>query len=152
MFVLGGDTHFNKWNARTIPHHKIKKCIKSAHARIFQHDDGAEFYDPPEGHGPQMYVGASGVDEEHRMPFPQGHRMLLGQEMICVFDAEVIVVLKPRAGEMLKAVLVKHIWAVAVFRDEAHQDIAPNIPNIRHIEIILTIPLNNDKTQNRPVS
>ena len=47
--------------------------------------------------------------------------MVLGQEMITMFDAEVLVALKPGAGEMLKAALAKHIWAGAVCKDVAQK-------------------------------
>ena len=116
-----GDTNFNKWNVPVIPFHQLRKCNKADHHRIFKLEDYAEWYDHADGvevHSGQMAVES---DSDYNMPFLQEHHMLLGQEMINVFGGELLIMLKPGAGEMLTAALIKHVWAIAICRDAAHK-------------------------------
>ena len=56
----------------------------------------------------------TGLRLSARMPFPQEHDMMLGQEMIGVFDADVVIAFDVGSGELLKAVLMQKIFGIGI--------------------------------------
>ena len=47
--------------------------------------------------------------------------MMLGQEMIGVFDADVVIAFDVGSGELFKAVLMQKIFGIGICKTEAHK-------------------------------
>ena len=61
---LGGDAAFKQWDVPTIPFHQLQRCSKDAHAKIFKHDDDAEFHDRAEDDDSRMQIVAPDAEDE----------------------------------------------------------------------------------------
>ena len=123
MSVLGGDTFFNRWSVPLIPYGKMVKCKSDDHHALFRDGQLADVHMEPDEHTISIHEElnlAAGKDE--MIPFPQEHNLALGQEMLNVFQSEILVVLKPGSGEMLKAALLKHVWSIAIVKNQTHKD------------------------------
>ena len=55
------------------------------------------------------------------------HNMMLGQELINIFDPEVIVIFDVGAGEMMKAALAQRILSIGTVPNRAHKDFVMGI-------------------------
>ena len=55
------------------------------------------------------------------------HNMMLGQELINIFDPEVIVIFDVGAGEMMKAALAQRILSIGTVPNRAHKDFVMDI-------------------------
>ena len=55
------------------------------------------------------------------VPHPHEHHMRLGAELADVFDAAVLFLVHPGSGEMIKAALKQHKFALAICRTAAHK-------------------------------
>ena len=127
MQVLGGDTYFNKWNVPVIPHHQLVKCTLQECKRIFKDDEEAQWYDQPDAGTDDADATTTSTEiqtaDTKYPPFPQEHHMNLGLEMINVFTGEIMILMKPGVGEMLKAVLIKLSWAIAICKDNTQKQL-----------------------------
>jgi len=57
------------------------------------------------------------------MPFPVEFHASLTEKMLSVFDAQVLVAMRPYGGECFKAVLRKRCWAVGVCNSQEHRKV-----------------------------
>ena len=122
MTVLGGDTFVNKWNVPVIQLAKLTRCTQAVYEAIFRDDsERPDVHDVGDSMAVQEELNDA-AEKDERIPFPQEHSMLLGQELINVFDGEIVVLLKPGSGEMLKAALIRHAWGVGICKNSAHRE------------------------------
>jgi hypothetical protein len=55
--------------------------------------------------------------------FPHEYDMSLGKELLDTFQSDIMALIHPGMGEMLKAVLVKQKFGVAIIRNAAHKNL-----------------------------
>ena len=65
----------------------------------------------------------SSLKDDEAVPFPHETHMNLGVELMNVFDAEVLYSMKPGSGQMLKGVIQKNLWAVAICKSQEHKSV-----------------------------
>ena len=113
-----------------IPNHQLCKCSLQEHRRIFKDEEDALWYELADGEkNNDEVLSATATNNDNKqncVPFPQEHHMNLGLELINVFNGEIMILLKPGAGEMLKAVLQKHTWAIAICKDQVQKTLIIN--------------------------
>ena len=68
-----------------------------------------------------MSAEEAAMTDDARIPFPQENDMLLGQEMISVFEAQVMFAFDVGSGEILKAVLAEKTHGIGVCKNVAHK-------------------------------
>ena len=112
-----------------IPHHQLVKCTLQECKRIFKDDDDAQWYEQAdaEQNADDVFskLETESADATYP-PFPQEHHMNLGLEMINVFNGEIMILMKPGVGEMLKAVLLKLTWAIAICKGSTQKQLITN--------------------------
>ena len=113
MNTLGGDTYFNRWQVPLISFARFRRCDATTHKNIFAGTADALLADPLSTTD-TMSAEEAAMDDDARIPFPQEHDMMLGQEMIGVFDADVVIAFDVGSGELLKAVLMQKIFGIGI--------------------------------------
>ena len=120
MANLGGDNLFNKWDVPAIPLAKMMKLPQEQFDKVTELlSETADFEDGDE------YAVQCSADElalqNELPPFPHENDMALGKELIDTFDPNVVIVTHPGMGEMLKAVLFKQKYGVAICNTTTHK-------------------------------
>ena len=107
-----------------IPSHQLVKCSLQEYKRIFKDDEEAQWYDQPDAGTDEADATRTEIQtaDAKYPPFPQEHHMNLGLEMINVFSGEIMILMKPGMGEMLKAVMIKLTWAIAICKDNTQNN------------------------------
>ena len=120
MAHLGGDNLFNKWEVPAMSLAKMVKLPQEQFDKVTELlSETADFEDGDD------YVVQCSADElalqNELPPFPHENDMALGKELIDTFDPNVLVVVHPGMGEMLKAALFKQKYCVAICNTPAHK-------------------------------
>jgi hypothetical protein len=122
--ALSAESHFNRWRTEHLPlnqktlidESKLQKCFPTdaVGTSEFADDDVLEGY-------------SRLVDEEQTLsgdkvlPFPLEFHSSLTESMLSVFEAEVLVAMRPYGGECFKAVLRKRCWGVGICNSQEHK-------------------------------
>ena len=69
-----------------------------------------------------MMADELGLSADEVLPFPYELHQTFGQDLMNVFDADVLVLVNPGSGNMLKGVLALHRWAVCVCKTTAQKN------------------------------
>ena len=112
------DTFFNKWNVPLIPFSQFRRCSTDIYDKIFEDTPLATLEDSEDN---KMTAEEEALGDDVRIPFPHEHERTLGQEIIGVFEPEVLFVLDVASGEFLKAALMAKIYAVGICKNNAHK-------------------------------
>lgn len=63
------------------------------------------------------------LGDDEVIPFPNELHMSFGQEMMNVFDTEVLIIVNPGTGQIIKGVLALHRWAICVCKTVAQKNL-----------------------------
>lgn len=63
------------------------------------------------------------LGDDEVIPFPNELHMAFGQEMMNVFDTEVLIIVNPGTGQIIKGVLALHRWAICVCKTVAQKNL-----------------------------
>ena len=121
----GGKVFFNRWPVPATSWVQLLKVDTAVHDRMFPPaiadggvlggaDESGDEAEPPT-------MDELALDANMRVPFPHEHNMILGLELINVFDVEVLVTTTVGSGEMFKAVLQKHKYGVGICKTKEHK-------------------------------
>ena len=88
--------------------------------KMFEHSDskvepGSDDEDVP------MMADELSLGADEVIPFPHGLHMSFGQETMNVFDTDVLIIVNPGTGQILKGVLALHRWAIVVCKTAAQK-------------------------------
>ena len=121
---LPGDTKLYKtslqsirWPVNAIQFGQLVRTNVATYENMFLHSentadvrtaDGSDDEDVP------MMADELGLGADEVIPFPNELHMSFGEEMMNVFEADVLILVNPGTGQMLKGVLALHRWAICV--------------------------------------
>ena len=122
MKFLSGNTFWNRWPCPA--ESKQASCSPKIADAIFANDAAVvrdaeadlgevEMTDPGEGEADAA---------EDVVPFPHEHAVVLTQEWLHQFKADILVIGTPAAGASLKAGLLASVRSIAVARNNAHRN------------------------------
>ena len=107
-FLAGGDTYFNRWPVPSIPFTQLCKCDVDTHDKLFT--DGlanvATFHEDGDTPRCDMLADEAAMPDNSLIPFPNEHPVLLGQELINVFDVQCLIDFNPASGNRAKAAML----------------------------------------------
>ena len=120
MANLGGDNLFNKWEVPAMSLAKMVKLPQEQFDKVTELlSETADFEDGDD------YIVQCSADElalqNELPPFPHENDMALGKELIDTFEPNVLIIVHPGMGEMLKAALFKQRYCVAICNTPAHK-------------------------------
>ena len=119
MSTLGGDNFLNKWNAPLIPCAKLVTVKSDQYEELFDTVEKASLADDMDADSCQQTADELVLGKEDVVPFPHEYDMALGMEMLDTFACDILIVLYPGTGELLKAVLSKQKHGVAICATKA---------------------------------
>ena len=90
---------------------------------MFAHVQGVVDVDGSDDEEVPMMADELGLADDEVIPFPYELHMTFGQEMMNVFDADVLVLVNPGTGHMIKGVLALHRWAICVCKTVAQKNL-----------------------------
>ena len=114
------DTFFNKWQTPLIQFAQLRRCSRETYDKIFK-DAPEATLEETSADSQVMSAEEEALGDDIRIPFPHEHERTLGQEIISVFEPEVMFVLDVGSGEFLKAALLAKIFAVGICKNDAHK-------------------------------
>ena len=90
--------------------------------KMFEHSDskvepGSDDEDVP------MMADELSLGADEVIPFPHELHMSFGQETMNVFDTDVLIIVNPGTGQILKGVLALHRWAIVVCKTAAQKNL-----------------------------
>ena len=112
MLHLSGNTCFHKW---PVPEMEQVATFKYADVhRLFPKDAEAVTVAEPDSddEAPQTEDDQVLERDDQVVPFPREQHHLFGMELINTFDPDVVMIFTVASGEMVKAVILKHKYAV----------------------------------------
>ena len=118
MSTLGGDNFLNKWKVPLIPCAKLVTVKSDQYEELF---DTVEKADELDADSCQQTADELVLGKEDVVPFPHEYDMAIGMDMLDTFACDVLIVLYPGTGELLKAVLRKQKHGVAICATKAQK-------------------------------
>jgi len=116
-YLTGGDTYINNWPTPALAVSQMPKCSPKIHDDIFRGEMAVESGDEDNTMGGQ----ASTLAGDMVIPFPREHPFCLTQEMIHVFNIELLVDMTPGSGQSAFAAISENIKAIVVCKNTAHK-------------------------------
>ena len=124
MLHLSGNTCFHKW---PVPEMEQVATFKYADVhRLFPKDAEAVTVAEPDSddEAPQTEDDQVLERDDQVVPFPREQHHLFGMELINTFDPDVVMIFTVASGEMVKAVILKHKYAVCFVPTAKAKDFA----------------------------
>ena len=112
MMHLSGNTCFHKW---PVPEMEQVAKVKYADVhRLFPKDAEAVTVAEPDSDDelPQTEDDKALERDDQVVPFPREQHHLFGMELVNIFDPDVVMIFTVASGEMVKAAILKHKYAV----------------------------------------
>ena len=118
------DSHFNRWRVDPVPLNQMIVVDEAKMHSLFPSDvvGASEFVDEEATEGYTMQMDEDQrLSEGNVLPYPMEFHSSLTEHMLTVFDADVLVVMRPYGGECFKAVLRKRCWGVGICNSREHR-------------------------------
>ena len=123
MSNLGGDNFINKWCVPLIPFSQLVNVKCDDYEELLSASDKAPLEDDVDVDSCQVTSDELVLGNERVVPFPHEYDMAFGMEMLDTFACDILVVLYPGTGELLKAVLSKQKHGVAICATKAQRNL-----------------------------
>ena len=88
--------------------------------------DGTQTVDEDDGSDDEkipMMADELGLGADEVIPFPYELHMTFGQELMNVFDTDILVIVNPGTGHMVKGAMSLHRWAICVCKTLAQKNL-----------------------------
>ena len=145
MSTLGGDNFLNKWSVPLIPCVKLVTVKRDQYEELFDTVEKASLADEMDADSCQQTADELVLGKEDVVPFPHEYDMTLGMEMLDTFACDILIVLYPGTGELLKCVLSKQKHGVAICATKAQRNLI--FTNIRDWVKRMNLVNFNDRPQ-----
>ena len=124
LAVLGGTRpKSTRWPVSAIPFGQLARTSAAKAEKIFENVSTLDDDEDSDCDVVPMMADELGLAEDEVIPFPYELHAMMGQEMMNVFDTDVMVLINPGTGQMVKGVLAVHKWAICVCRSTTHKQL-----------------------------
>ena len=113
----------SRWPVSSIPFGQLARTTQAKAEKMFESVTGFHEDEDSDGEVVPMMADELGLADDEVIPCPFELHSSFGQEMMNVFDADVLVLVNPGTGQFLKGVLALHKWAVCVCRSAVQKNL-----------------------------
>ncbi len=124
LAALGGTRpKSTRWPVSSVPFGQLARTTTAKAEKIFENAPTVEDDVDSDCEVVPMMADELGLGDDEVIPFPYELHMSFGQEVMNVFDADVLIVVNPGTGQIIKGVLAQHKWAIPVCRSTAQRNL-----------------------------
>ena len=119
------DSYFNKWPVSAIPFGQLARTSMAKFTKMIDDSKtlGTDEHADSDCEDVPMLADELSLGDDEVIPFPFELNSQMGHEMMNALDTDVLVLINPGSGQMLKGVFALHRWAICVCRTATQKNL-----------------------------